>query len=469
MASSALTKWDRYKDAYGRQEIYWGLGIEEETYVQFVKPIYVATPVLRTAHSPERYSVRYFASYKPELLATALKTLYPDASGCIPLPLFLNAHAFQSMDLRGQHRTTYEKVPKPNPAFAGKSVFDEAKDMLQPTYMKEFMFDGDSIEFMTQKFYKTNVAQVVQELCTSKQVFLKSFNAWLAQRNLWREFGGCVTFPTENPPFVVHRTNPKHVSMFNNGTYHINITLPTWLGAKGEIVFPEIFREDHRRCMRLIQWIEPLLLVIYGTPDPLHASIPSKDRSPFSRVSQRAAMSRYIGIGTYNTNTMPEGKCNTVPIESAHGSDQEFWWYAQYHTTSAYVPPKEIGLDFNYRKHHAHGVEIRFLDWFPEIKLSELLITLICIAACSQQLPLAQDVGISESWHTCVKGVMEWGDTYTPQKEYWAALSKVFHTEAIPFDSSVKDGWLCLQSDVRKRYQTSSLAKRFLCAVNCRI
>lgn len=458
----ALTKWDRYKDAYGCNEIYWGLGLEEETYVQFVKPIYVATPVLRTAHAPERYSVRYFASYKQDQLTKALQTLYPDASGCIPTPLFLNAHAFQAMDILGNHKTTYEKVPKPNPKFSGRSIFEEVQKVIKPSYMHEFMFDGDSIEFMTQRFYKARVKGVIQELCSHKKAFLKTLNGWLMQRSLWREFGGCLQFPTKNPAFVVHRTNPRNVSMFNNGTYHINITLPTWLGVKGDILFPEKFREDHRRFIRLVQWIEPLLLVKYGTPDPLSESIPKDKKSPFSRVSQRAAMSRYIGIGTYDTTSMREGKCNTIPIELAHGANEKFWWYSEFHKESAYIQPKDVGLDFNYRKHYAHGVELRFLDWFSEEKLQDILTFLICLAACSQQIPLAQDICTAESWHTCVKGIMEWGDTYHPEACFWAAFGKALGLQTIPFDSTVKEGYESVKKEIVTKYCTTSLARQFL-------
>ena len=463
MASPTLnikTKWDRYKSSYGRNELYWGLGIEEETYVQFDKPLYVATPILRTAHAPERYSVRYFLSYKAKDLSEAILKLFPDASGCIPIPLLLNAYGFQNMDRQKQHRTTYEKVPQPNEKFSGKSIFDEVRPFLKLCYMDDFMFDGDSIEFMTQKFYKARVKGVVQELLKHKEHFLYGLNTWVKQRNLWREFGGVFQF-TSNPGFVVHMTNPKNISMFNNGTYHINITLPSWIGTDGNILFPEKFLEDHRRFLRLIQWLEPLLLASYGTPDPLSKSVIEEKPSPFSRVSQRAAMSRYIGIGTYDTITMPEGKQNTIPVGLAHGAKGDCWWYRKYHETSAYVTPKDIGLDFNYRKHHAHGVEVRFLDWFPEEKLEELLRIFVCVAACSQTIPLAQDIGYTESWQRTMKELMEWGPEYRLGNDYWAALGKAFRLNSIPFDFSAKEGWEIIKKEIVGSYQETKLVHKF--------
>lgn len=465
MASPTLnikTKWDRYKSSYGRNELYWGLGIEEETYVQFLKPIHVAAPLMRTAHAPERYSVRYFQSYKQKELSEAFTKLFPDASGCIPIPLLLNAYGFQNMDRQRQHRTTYEKVPQPNENFGGKSIFDELRPFLKLRYMEDYMFDGDSIEFMTQKFYKARVKGVIQELLKHKQVFLHGLNTWVQQQKLWREFGGVFQF-TSNPGFAVHITNPKNIAMFHNGTYHINITLPSWLGPDGTILFPEKFREDHRKFLRLVQWIEPLLVSVYGTPDPLSKSFRKDKPSPFSRISQRAAISRYIGIGTYDTTTMPEGKRNTIPVEQAHGAKGDIWWYREFHEKSAYVIPKEIGLDFNYRKHHSHGVELRFLDWFPEEKLEELLRFFVCLASCSQTTPLAQDIELCESWQRTMKELMEWGLSHTIGNDYWAALSKALGLESIPFDSSAKEGWSIVKKEIIERYADTKFARQMLC------
>jgi hypothetical protein len=464
MASPTLkikTKWDRYKSSYGRNELYWGLGIEEETYVQFCKPLYVAAPLLRTAHAPERYSVRYFLSYKAKDLGEAFLKLFPDISGCVPIPLLLNAYGFQNMDNQYQHRTTYEKVPQPNEKFCGKSIFDEVRSFLKLGYMDDFMFDGDSIEFMTQKFYKARVKGVVQELMKHKQVFLHGLNTWIKQQKLWREFGGVFEF-TSNPGFAVHLTNPKNISMFHNGTYHINITLPSWLGPDGNILFLEKFREDHRRFMRLVQWIEPLLISVYGTPDPLSKSISKDKPSPFSRVSQRAAISRYIGIGTYDTTSMSEGKRNTLPVDLAHGAKGDCWWYREYHKKSAYVTPKDIGLDFNYRKHHAHGVELRFLDWFSEEKLEELLRILVCVAGCSQITPLSQDIEYIESWQRTMKELMEWGPEHILGNDYWASLSKALGLESIPFDFSAKDGWSVVKKEILERFQNTTFCRKIL-------
>jgi hypothetical protein len=61
MGYTELVKHMRYKSMYKQNELYWGLGIEEETYLQFTKPINVASSILTTCHAAERYSVKYYS------------------------------------------------------------------------------------------------------------------------------------------------------------------------------------------------------------------------------------------------------------------------------------------------------------------------------------------------------------------------------------------------------------------------
>ena len=219
---------------YGQNEIFWGLGIEEETYLQFNKLIFVSTPIIRERHAEERYSVNYYSSYKPGY-KKAFEHVFPDASGFVGMPLFINSHAMSKLNTEGVHETTYEKVPKPNPKFIGKTFFTELQEycseIFLDEYEKNFTFDGDSIEFMTLGFYKSTVKTVVGELISYKKRFLQKVNAFLAKNQRWKE-KGLLEYPQKNPGWAVFFSNPRNVAMFNNGTYHINITLPSLLGTK---------------------------------------------------------------------------------------------------------------------------------------------------------------------------------------------------------------------------------------------
>jgi hypothetical protein len=423
MGYTEFVKHLRYKSLYKENELFWGMGIEEETYLQFTKPLYVAAPVMRTCHAAERYSVRYFKNYKDEY-KLAFEKLFPDASGFFPIPYFVNAHAFNNMDISGNHKTTYEKVPKPNKRFNGKTFFQELYNFM-PTYYccrprrfakvfdESCIFDGDSIEFMTQDFYKTTASSVIRELRRSKEHLLATINTFLIQRNIHRE-KGLLQYPTENPGFVVNYTNPKNISMFNNGTYHINITLPTELGARDTNRLPRLvdykkFKSDHKKFIRLIQWLEPFIIGVFGSSDPLSAVSPL-----YSKGSQRCAVSRYIGLCTYDTNKMPTGKIMTIPVSEIRGNDTPFWWYKQYHSNSGYVMLDELGMDISFRKHYNHGVEIRFLDWFPESMLKEVLEFYVYLADLSLDplVKMPDEAIMNEEFNNLVVNMLKEGKGY---------------------------------------------------------
>jgi len=461
--ATELDKHKKYKVMYGSNELYWGMGIEIETYFQFTKPIYVATPIIRTCHLAERYSVDYYKGFKSGYLDTFSK-VFPDASGCIPLAFLFNGHSFDKMDLSGNHKTTYEKKPKPNPMFTS-SFFSKLQDfcpaVFKDEYEKTFCFDGDTVEFITQNFYKTKLDSTLKELVDTKARFLKNINAFLIKKRLHRD-KGLFMYPPVNPGFAVFHSNPRNVVMFNNGTYHVNITLPTMLGKKDDsglaaILYPDLFKDQHRQFIRYIQWIEPFLIAMYGTRDPFSSS-----STLYSKASQRCAMSRYIGIGTYDTVTMIEGKLLTMPIKNVKCYDIDYWWYKQYHTRSGYLPLEQIGMDINYKKHYNHGVEIRIFDWFPEERLKELCTFLIYLADASLCLPSVQEACISKTWNDFVLGVLERGKDYVLPITVLALYEKILGIQFLGKEFTVETGYLYMTESIKQKYKSGFCAKCML-------
>ena len=424
---NALPKHQKYKNMYGQNELFWGLGIEEETYLQFKKPIFVAAPLIRQNHAEERYSVNYYSSFKPGY-RTYFETQFPDASGCIPMPYFINSHALSKCDTNGFHQTTYEKNPKQNLKFSGKTFFEELQEFCPDIFLKEyevnFIFDGDSIEFMTLGFYKTRAKTIIKELITYKARFLQKINEFLLVKRRYMD-KGMLEYPQKNPGWAVFYTNPMNVAMFNSGTYHINITIPSLLGAKvGDepppLLHPKIFEQQHKQAILLYQWLEPLLIAVYGTPDPFSSRNPE-----FSHASQRCAMSRYIGIGTYDAAEMKEGKILTMEIDTIKAASYPYWWYLRYHEKSAYKKLEKIGLDINFKKHYNHGIELRFFDWFAEDRLFEILEFLISLADCAIERSEVDDPSLSETWNDLVLGIMQEGKWFHPNSKMLGSLEKV--------------------------------------------
>ena len=453
-----LEKHIKYKDKYGENETFWGFGIEIETYLQFAKPVHVAAPVLKTARKPERYSVNYYNSYKPDTLAQ-MDRLFPDASGFLPLPLLLNCHSLTKADRHGQHLTTYEKEPRPNPKFSGRTVFDEMQEFYPRLFLHEhevgFTFDGDTLEFMSEDFYRAKAEDAIDDIVTKKKGFINAFNKFLLERRVFLDKGP-VIYPPCNHPFAVFHTNQRNIGMFNNGTYHVNITLPTQLGKKlpngsPTMKEPVKFKMQHRACIRVYQWLEPLLVAVYGTADPFEGC---------SAGSQRGAMSRYIGLGTYDTDAMPEGKIVTIPVKDLRGSEQPFWWYKVYHKTSGYQPLENLGMDINYRKHFLHGIELRIFDWFPEERLQELSEILVYAAQASLLHVNVVEPVMNREWNNLMVGVLREGACYKPSVEEIGYLEFVFLVN-LP-RGTVGEVYKALYLRMSKKYGRGTLSACFL-------
>ncbi len=371
IGNNQIEKHMKYKEQYKSKTKYWGLGIENELYLEFANRKKVNKKFFLNNKTRERYSVDYFSNYKTEYLDEALKiTLQRMGSGILFLPILLNSHSFTKADYKGNHKTLYKKDTPPNPDFIGKTLIEflSEKDDFFSSQNDFWLFDGDTIEIINTNFYNVKLEKVINELSTNKKIFLEKLNQILLEENIYQEFGK-VQFMNGNHPFAIYLTNQNNISMFNNGTIHLNLTLPSELDSNSMISNKELFISQHKKLIKLIQWLEPILITVYGSPDPFSTISNYQNKKCFSHCSQRNIVSRYISIGTYDTDTMETGKILTKPIDLLSVSKLEFWWYKQVHKSSAYNSLNQLGLDINFNKHWNHGVEIRFLDHISDQKL----------------------------------------------------------------------------------------------------
>lgn len=396
----------KYKKAYRPNELYWGLGIEHETYIETSKLKQVSLKELKENRAPERYCVNYYSVYNTESLDRALNGLFSEEDKIL-IPILLNSHTFQRTDINGEHKTTYERIPKPNPKFIGLTIHDwmkkENPDVFLEDYEKSYTFDGDTIEFMTQNFYKATIRNVMDELINSERDFMRALNS-LPREGILKTYGP-FRITQQNYPFASYLTNLKNNAMFNNGTIHINITLPTMLNDKAEIADMDLFIEQHRNYARVIQWISPLLLAKYGTYDPLCESKTNGDK--FSAGSQRVAVSRYIGLGTYDTDIMEQGKILTRNRNKLSDID----WYESFHEKVDYKFLDEVGMDLNFNKHFSHGLEFRILEAISYDDIYDVLTILIHLADFSLNTTISNPKK-SKVWHRITENCVHNGKGY---------------------------------------------------------
>jgi hypothetical protein len=416
-----LEKHQKYKEVYRPNDFYWGLGVEHETYFETSKLKQLSLKEFKENREAERYSVDYYNVYTKEHFEKALDGLF-EPTQKILLPILVNSHTFQKTDINGEHITTYERIPKPNPKFNGKTIFEWMKeqnpDLFAQEYEKSYIFDGDTIEFMTQRFYKANVNDVINELITVEKEFIRALNS-LPREGILKTYGP-LQIAQKNYPFASYLTNIKNNAMFNNGTIHINITLPTKLNDKSEVANFELFTKQHQNYARVLQWISPLLIATYGAYDPLSESKINGEK--YSAGSQRVAVSRYIGLGTFNTDTMPIGKILTVKKSELDNID----WYNSFHQKADYKFLNEIGLDINFNKHFSHGIEFRILESLPIRDVKDILTLFIYLADLSLDIELENPTKTS-LWHKLAENCVHNGKGYLMDVSDQNDLFRIFN------------------------------------------
>ena len=425
----SLEKHGKYRDTYQPNTLYWGMGIEHEVYLEVVDhKIAVPTDYFFSRHQPERYSHDYIRqSYKVGVYEAAIAEWVQQFQDHVDLPVLMKSHSFLKTDVQNEPQTVYSKTTPPNPKFNGKTLLESLQDVdpyFVDTLGKEWVFDGDTIEFNTLAFFNTTLDAMLEELATTEQTFVQHLNAALAQipnKHAALEKSR-IDIMRHNYAFALYMTNVSNVNMFNNGTLHFNLTLPTQLDASCNIVNIDEFTQQHKRAIHAIQWLEPLIVAVYGSPDPFSTLNNMPDC--FSKASQRCAVSRYVGVGTYDTASMSAGKCNTLPAPTPDAKQR---WFPL-----TYLKLPDVGLDINFRKHHNHGIELRCLDHIGDpVKVREvwlLLIHLMDVVLAASPDAFLKRPTADPVWIELTRQCMIHGPTYVLTDVERDALDGVFGT-----------------------------------------
>ena len=403
------------------KKYYWGIGLENETYLQFEESLIVSGEFIQKKIGFERYSIDYRKCYKPDSLAPLLKKAFA-LNKNYKVSRMINSHSLEKLDVNYQHKTllaaetadvteTPETNPKPveNPKYLGKSIMElfledqpyNIQSMItqRNKTMGSVHFDGDSIEFVTKYFENRTIIDSCKELSATKKLFLDKINESSV-------LNGKLNFPVYNNGLNMFMTNQEKLVLFNNGTYHFHITLPS-LTEDSRIVNYNEFDKTHTNAIYLLQWFEPFFIATLGSPDIMGviSNKYSLDKK-FTLGSMRNAMSRYIGVGTFN-KSMPKGKILTYKVDDFRKllkfeKEENIWWRDQIETSMNYELLSEVGLDFNQEKMYQSGFEFRSFDEFPAKNLKDVLFSIILICEHSLNLPDVQWGHDSIAWNNLV-------------------------------------------------------------------
>lgn len=421
---------DYYITYYNKNDIYWGLGLECETYIKSSKNIIRTGKEIKNNLKCDRYSVDYLSNFNKEILLKILDKEF-DNDKVYYLPELLNSHSLTKLDKYGEHNTIYSKDTPPNPKFSGRTVFEEWIEFdpkIREMNTKNFLFDGDTIEFRTRNFYKVTVNDILEEYNMNKEYLLNSFNNFVKKQGIWKDKVP-FSIPEIYPGFAIMASNPKNNVFFNNGSYHLNITLPTKLDDDAKILEMDTFIDKHHFCIKTLQWIYPFLIVGYGSPDFLSLI------GNYSKGSLRLAMSRYIGVGTYNPDKMIPGKQMQISPDDVI-CDKKNWWQDKIKKSLDYKYPDTIGYDINFSKHYQHGIEIRIFDAFPSKYISDLfsIIILLFEKTCSNlidyDIPIASN---SPVWNNIMTKLFTIGSNSPITKIERKKISQIFNYSSKKF------------------------------------
>lgn len=377
-----------------KNKYYWGIGLENETYMQFEESLVVSGAFIQEKIGCERYSIDYRKCYKSGNLASVLEAAFAENKN-YTISRMINSHSLDKLDLNYQHQTLpFTKPLVDNPEYLGKSILENFLEN-QPYNIQSMLtqknnpmgsvnFDGDSIEFVTKYFENRTIEESCDELRATKQLFLDKVNESSVLK-------GKLNFPKYNIGLNMFMSNQENVVLFNNGTYHFHITLPTLTENSRIVDYPK-FDATHSNAIYLLQWFEPLFIATLGSPD-IMGVISEKHDLPekFALGSMRNAMSRYTGVGTFN-KAMAKGKVLTYHVEEFRkllkfDKEENIWWRDQVELDLGYELLADIGLDFNQEKMYQSGFEFRSFDEFPSTYLNDVLLAIILICEHSLNLP----------------------------------------------------------------------------------
>ncbi len=391
-----------------KNNYYWGIGLENETYMQFEESLIVSGAFIQEKIGCERYSIDYRKGYKSGSLALVLESLDKDKN--YKISRMLNSHSLDKLDINYQHKTlAFTKPLIDNPEYIGKSILEvfledqpyNIQSMLtqKNNPMGSVNFDGDSIEFVTKYFENRTISDSCEELKATKKLFIGEIN----QSSVLPKK---LNFPKYNIGLNMFMSNQENIVLFNNGTYHFHITLPTLTENSRIADYPK-FDETHSNAIYLLQWFEPFFIATLGSPD-IMGVIAQKYQlnETFALGSMRNAMSRYTGVGTFN-KAMTKGKILTYQVEEFRkllkfNKEENIWWRDQVEFALDYELLSDIGLDFNQEKMYQSGFEFRSFDEFPSSYLNDVLHAIILICEHSLNLPDVMWGHDSVAWNNLV-------------------------------------------------------------------
>lgn len=331
-----------------------------------------------------------------------------------------------------------------NIAYSGKPIIELIRGAVVLRTMMDsglLSFDESLIKISTSDIYDTTTEKCIHELITSCEDITHNLRNIFSEHDILSSYG-LVRLQDYNYCVVKYFDDPIHYFSFSPGaSYNIFLMLPTDLNLTGVPKNMNEFIEQHNNAIRAIQWIEPLMIAVYGTPDLLSVFDPS-----FSKGSKRNSIGSESCPGSYDS-TKEYSTDTTTDMPS---------WFHQYHTNTGYVVNTVFGLDIILRKTKCYGIEIRFMDHVLPSHMYNIINIILLLCQHALTNPVSNPV-TNTTWNDAILRALRDGHEMRLCHEYINCINKEFEMELS--SSSLIDFFGIFSDNIFYRYHKSDFIR----------
>lgn len=315
-------------------------------------------------------------------------------------------------------------------------------------------------ELVTTKFSNRTINSIVDESILQEETYLKCQMKNPFTREKVKLYGPLVTHlcgTLDNIRVPIRPTIYDKEYTFEQveykdyvGSYHVTITLP-----HTKDINKEEFVLLHRNCANQLQWIEPLLVAAFFSPDPESVA----DGSDKLKGTQGSFRVMAVGWGNLAGSNIREFDKSGI----GRGANQTIKWRnglkfkgsqrldecvrtakPQYkkavsiHTSdfrTFNIEPDEDKCERLYTPYDCpkidggimeppFGMELRIFDHFPSAYLLDLMKIITLVANNSDRHQPRRYVYSNKPWIKCVQGIMTDGWNYRIQQDYLNEIRK---------------------------------------------
>lgn len=237
------------------------------------------------------------------------------------------------------------------------------------------------VEFVTQNHKNATVDACIEELQDSTNALLNVFKLFTP---------GCYFPKSCAEPFLLYNHKGYYYTKYNkSGSYHINITLPiNTTNYNSSIHLKKYVKNIHLRYARILQFLSPLLIVNYGTPD-FRAILKEyyQTDEQFTKTSYRLLSGGYFSPLPLisNLDSFDDERTTAISEEKR----RVCWYFKIEEKMGMYTMRKDqLGIDFrsdpDKGANQPFGFEFRVMDTFELVHLKPLLYFITFIADLSE-------------------------------------------------------------------------------------